>query len=65
MAKKKTEPDDPTLAFTTDVKSLKFGEWAICPRCHAKVRKVTCKVCQGAGVVPNKGPIPFLRNPGE
>lgn len=43
---------------------LTFGEWAICPKCHARVRKVPCVRCGGAGIVRNEGPIPFLRNPG-
>jgi hypothetical protein len=64
MPRRKGEPSD-FPATPIDVKELKFGDWAICPKCHAKVRKVVCKRCLGIGVVPNQGPIPFLRNPGE
>ena len=47
-----------------DLGKIVFGEWAICPKCHAKVVVVQCLKCDGKGIVPNKGPIPFTQNPG-
>lgn len=63
MSRKK-EPDDPSLQGTIDVKQLQFGAWAICPKCRARPRKVTCKRCQGAGIIPNEGIIPFVKKVG-
>lgn len=65
--RRKNEPPIESLlpSEKVDVKALRFGEWAICPKCHARIRKVACKVCGGTGVVPNQGPIPFLRTPGD
>jgi len=47
------------------VNKLTFGEWAICPKCRARVREVMCKRCLGTGVVPNVGPIPFTKDVGK
>jgi DnaJ-class molecular chaperone len=59
MSRKK-EPVRDQVA-PVDVSKLKFGEWAICPKCRAKIRERACKECGGTGVVPNKGIIPFTK----